>query len=394
MSTNVPLPALGESVTEGTISRWLKEVGDTIEADEALVEVSTDKVDTEIPSPVAGVVLEILVAEDETAEVGATLAVIGDAAETSSDASTTAAPATETTPAAPAATEAPAPAEPPAAPPAPEAAAPAAAPAGSGSAGTGTEVTLPALGESVTEGTISRWLKEVGDTVEADEALVEVSTDKVDTEIPSPAAGTLVEIRVAEDETAEVGSVLAIIGEASSAAPADPPAAPAPAAAETPAAPETPEVAAAPAPTTPPPVVTEVPAPAPTPAAAPPASEPRRAAAEAAVGYVTPLVRKLATQNNIDLTTITGTGVGGRIRKQDVLAAAEAAKQAAAAPVSAAAPAAPPPASVAPDARRGTTEKMSRLRATIAKRMTESLQVAAQLTATVEVDLTAISRIR
>ena len=211
MSTPVPLPALGESVTEGTISRWLKQVGDRVEADEALVEVSTDKVDTEVPSPVAGVVLEILVAEDETAPVGATLAVIGDENEASAGGS---APVQEDTVAAPAqpSTEK-------------EEAAPAAAapaPAASGPA-QGTEVILPALGESVTEGTISRWLKAVGDTVEADEALVEVSTDKVDTEVPSPAAGTLLEIRVNEDETAPVGAVLAIIGDANAAAPAPAP---------------------------------------------------------------------------------------------------------------------------------------------------------------------------
>lgn len=367
MSTNVPLPALGESVTEGTISRWLKSVGDTVDADEALVEVSTDKVDTEIPSPVSGVVLQILVGEDETAAVGAVLAVIGDAAE---------APAPAAAPAAP---EAPAPA-----PVAPAAAPAPAAPAAPTAPASGTEVTLPALGESVTEGTISRWLKGVGESVDADEALVEVSTDKVDTEIPSPVAGTVLEIRVPENEVAQVGSVLAIIGDAA-AAPA--PAAPAPAATPAPAAPvaapPAPAPAAAPAPATP----------APTSAPAPGSAAPRRATTDADVGYVTPLVRKLAAENGVDLGTLTGTGVGGRIRKQDVLAAAEAARQAAAAPApSVAAPAAAAP--VAPDARRGTTEKISRLRATIAKRMTESLQVAAQLTATVEVDLTAISRIR
>ncbi|MCW5954189.1 MAG: 2-oxoglutarate dehydrogenase, E2 component, dihydrolipoamide succinyltransferase, partial [Propionibacteriaceae bacterium] len=202
MSTPVPLPALGESVTEGTVSRWLKRVGDTVEVDEALVEVSTDKVDTEIPSPVAGVVLEILVPEDATAEVGAVLAVIGEASE-SGAAAAPAAPEPEATPAAePEATPAPEPE--PAAAPTPEPAAPASSDA--------VDVSLPQLGESVTEGTISRWLKRVGDTVEVDEPLVEVSTDKVDTEIPSPAAGTVLEILVAEDATAEVGAVLARIG--------------------------------------------------------------------------------------------------------------------------------------------------------------------------------------
>ncbi|MEZ7677699.1 2-oxoglutarate dehydrogenase, E2 component, dihydrolipoamide succinyltransferase, partial [Rothia mucilaginosa] len=217
MSHTVVLPALGESVTEGTVTRWLVEVGDTIEVDAPLVEVSTDKVDTEVPSPVAGVVEQILVPEDEDVEVGAALAIIGDG----SGAAAPAAPAAAAAPAAPAPA-----AEAPAAP------APAAPAAGSAS---GTEVLLPALGESVTEGTVTRWLKEVGEQVEVDEPLVEVSTDKVDTEVPSPVAGTLLEIRIPEDEDAEVGQVLAIIGDASAAAA---PAAPAPAAA--PAAPAAP----------------------------------------------------------------------------------------------------------------------------------------------------------
>ncbi|WP_424117753.1 biotin/lipoyl-containing protein, partial [Rothia mucilaginosa] len=219
MSHTVVLPALGESVTEGTVTRWLVEVGDTIEVDAPLVEVSTDKVDTEVPSPVAGVVEQILVPEDEDVEVGAALAIIGDG----SGAAAPAAPAAAEAPAAPAPV-----AEAPAAP-----AAPAAAPAAPSAAAAGIEVVLPALGESVTEGTVTRWLKEVGEQVEVDEPLVEVSTDKVDTEVPSPVAGTLLEIRIPEDEDAEVGQVLAIIGDAAAAAA---PAAPAPVA-EAPAAP-------------------------------------------------------------------------------------------------------------------------------------------------------------
>ena len=258
MPTNVPLPALGESVTEGTVSRWLKQVGDTVEVDEPIVEVSTDKVDTEVPSPVAGTILQIVVPEDETAEVGATLAVIGDPNEAGAtpQQDAPAAPQQEApAAAAPAAAEAPA------------------APAAPAAAASGTEVTLPALGESVTEGTISRWLKEVGDTVEVDEPIVEVSTDKVDTEVPSPAAGTILEIRVPEDETAEVGAVLAIIGDANAAAPA--PAAPAAPAPATPAPPAAPAAPAAPAPQA-------SPAPAAPAPAAPAASAPRRAAAAAA----------------------------------------------------------------------------------------------------------------
>ena len=385
MSTDVTLPALGESVTEGTVSRWLKQVGDTVEMDEPLVEISTDKVDTEIPSPAAGTVLEIRVHEDETAAVGAVLAVIGVA---------------DTAPSAPAAPVAvpPAPAVPP--PPAPEPASPVAAgleptgPAASAGAA-GTEVKLPALGESVTEGTISRWLKQVGETVEADEPLVEVSTDKVDTEIPSPVSGTLLEIRVHEDETAPVGSVLALIGQAA-AAPAPTPAAPAP----TPAAP------AAVAPVTAPPApAASAPAPAGSAPMAPAPVVPAPTATAGALrtesdGYVTPLVRKLAAQHGVDLASITGTGVGGRIRKQDVLDAAAAASQPAPQPTAPAAATTPVPTVTATAAApavsrvRGTTEKMSRLRATIARRMVESLQVSAQLTATVEVDLTAISRLR
>ncbi|MFD5862971.1 biotin/lipoyl-containing protein, partial [Streptomyces chartreusis] len=236
MAVSVTLPALGESVTEGTVTRWLKAEGERVEADEPLLEVSTDKVDTEIPSPAAGVLASIKVAEDETVEVGAELAVIDDG---------TGAPAAAPAPAAepaPAAQPEPAPQ---AAAPSTEQAAPAPAPtaeatAGAGSA-EGTDVVLPALGESVTEGTVTRWLKSVGDSVEADEPLLEVSTDKVDTEIPAPTSGTLLEIVVGEDETAEVGAKLAVIGVAGAAPAAAPaPAAPAPAPAAPAAAPAAP----------------------------------------------------------------------------------------------------------------------------------------------------------
>src|SRR5690242_16458860 len=231
MASEVTLPALGESVTEGTVTRWLKQVGDTVAVDEPLLEVSTDKVDTEIPSPVAGTLLEIRANEDDTVEVGAILALVGAADESGS------APAPEAAPEAPAQAEQQAeqPAEQPAEqveqeaqePAAAEAPAPAAEEAPKPTAdtqptsGSGTSVTLPALGESVTEGTVTRWLKQVGDSVAVDEPLLEVSTDKVDTEIPSPVAGTLLEIKVSEDETVEVGAELAIVGDAS-AAPAEP----------------------------------------------------------------------------------------------------------------------------------------------------------------------------
>ncbi|MEV5051121.1 2-oxoglutarate dehydrogenase, E2 component, dihydrolipoamide succinyltransferase [Arthrobacter sp. LAR12-1-1.1] len=378
MSESVNLPALGESVTEGTVTRWLKQVGDRVEVDEPLLEVSTDKVDTEIPSPIAGVIEEILVAEDETAEVGAPLVRIG---------SGDAAPAAAEAPAAAPAEEAPA-AEAPAA---PAAEAPAAAPV-SAPAGEGHDVTLPALGESVTEGTVTRWLKSVGDTVEVDEPLLEVSTDKVDTEIPSPVAGTLLEIRVNEDETAEVGSVLAVIGSGAAA-----PAAPAPAEAPAPEAPKQ-EAPAAPAPAAAP----AAPAPeapkqeAPAAPAAPAAEAKTEAAAPAESGYVTPLVRKLANQQGVDIAALTGTGVGGRIRKQDVLAAAEA-KAAPAAAAPAAAPASAPAAasaSASASSLRGTVQKAPRIRQVIARRMRESLDISTQLTQVHEVDMTKVAKLR
>src|SRR6476646_11883782 len=213
MSHSVQMPALGESVTEGTVTRWLKSEGESVDVDEPLLEVSTDKVDTEIPSPYGGVLEKILVGEDETAAVGADLAIIGDGSGGGSGNGGAAAPAAEPEPepeAAPAAQAAPAEA------PSTEAEAPAEKPtAGTApSGGSGTSVTLPEMGESVTEGTVTRGLKAVGDEVAPDEPLVEVSTDKVDTEIPSPVAGTLLEISVGEDETIEVGAQLGVIGDA------------------------------------------------------------------------------------------------------------------------------------------------------------------------------------
>ncbi|HEX7397180.1 MAG TPA: 2-oxoglutarate dehydrogenase, E2 component, dihydrolipoamide succinyltransferase, partial [Propionibacteriaceae bacterium] len=391
MSTNVTLPALGESVSEGTVSRWLKKVGDTVAADEPLLEVSTDKVDTELPSPVAGVLLEITVDVDETVPVGAVLGVIGEPNEapTPAPAAPEPAPAAEPEPEPAAEPEPVAAAPEPAPEPEPEpaaAAAPTATPAPAGPA-SGTEVTLPALGESVSEGTISRWLKQVGDHVDTDEALVEVSTDKVDTEIPSPVSGTVLEIRVGVDETVPVGSVLAIVGDAA-AAPAP---APVPAPEPAPDVVATPEPAPAAAPVPAPVHAVQAPA-----ALAPQAANvvaPRRASDEEAVdSYVTPLVRKLAAQHGVDLATVAGTGVGGRIRKQDVIDAKQAPQPAAPAAAPLAPPAAAPATPVA--SQRGSTEKISRLRATIARRMVESLQVSAQLTATVEVDLTSVSKLR
>ncbi|PPB50212.1 2-oxoglutarate dehydrogenase, E2 component, dihydrolipoamide succinyltransferase [Arthrobacter pityocampae] len=425
MSESVNLPALGESVTEGTVTRWLKQVGDRVEVDEPLLEVSTDKVDTEIPSPIAGVIEEILVAEDETAEVGAPLVRIGDgsgsddsgsadsgsadAGSADSDSAASAAPAEEEAPAEPEA--------------APEKAAPEAAPAAESSdssadeSAEGTEVTLPALGESVTEGTVTRWLKAVGDDVEVDEPLLEVSTDKVDTEIPSPVAGKLQEIRVNEDETAEVGAVLAVIGSGAAApkkveAASGEPLAAAPSE-ERDDAPAEKSGSDHKAEQTPEPAEDKpaAPAPAQDKPAAKPAAEDKAAAKPAAdsapaevsggsdaAAYVTPLVRRLANQNDVDLSTVKGTGVGGRIRKQDVLEAAEAKKvttpEPAASAPAAAAPSKPAAPAVEPSKLRGTVEKAPRIRQTIAKRMRESLEVSAQLTQVIEVDMTRIAKLR
>ena len=468
MTERVTMPALGESVTEGTVTRWLKNVGDEVAVDEPLLEVSTDKVDTEIPSPFAGTLQEILAQEDDTVPVGADLAVIGDGAAGEPSSPGAEAPAAEgagsddsgagasdapdapDAPDAQAATAAPAeaapsteqpvapetsepeahatsgsgradqpdPSGPPAQPGQPASAGdaePAAQPSSGGGAG-GQTVTMPALGESVTEGTVTRWLKAEGDTVEVDEPLLEVSTDKVDTEIPSPVAGTLTKILVAEDDTVPVGGDLAIIGgEPAGDAPADE-LAPAAAAAPTPEAkpqpapeaepaPDSAEAASPPpAPPAPPGAAPAPPAPTstPVPAASPTSSRSDGDGGGDSAAYVTPLVRKLAAQHDVDLGGLTGTGIGGRIRKQDVLDAAEAAKKPAEAPAPAQEAPAPATAGRAPaggttapaSPKRGTTEKMTRLRKVIAQRMVESLRVSAQLTTVVEVDLTRVARLR
>jgi len=364
MTFSVTMPALGESVTEGTVTRWLKKEGDQIAIDEPLLEVSTDKVDTEIPSPVAGVLQKIVVQVDSTVTVGAELAVISESGAAAPQKISEPVKAVEQPKAA--------------APTASVAVAPAAAPtpvAATPATSGATIVAMPALGESVTEGTVTRWLKNVGDQINADEALLEVSTDKVDTEIPSPVTGTILTIDVPVDSTVAVGARLASIGVSGS----------------------TPVVAAA----------VEKPAPiAPVVAAAPVAaaeifkpSQPPVAAAQAVNSarpddaYVTPIVRKLAAEAGVNLSTIKGTGVGGRIRKEDILAAT---------PKAAATPTAQVMASTNTTAKssvissplRGTTVGMTRLRKVIADRMVESLKISAQLTTAVEVDVTRIDRLR
>lgn len=423
MSNSVQMPALGESVTEGTVTRWLKSVGDEIEVDEPLLEVSTDKVDTEIPSPYAGVLEKILADEDDVVEVGGDLAYIGDGSGSDSAES---APEEDSSDAEPESDSADAEAEAESAP-AEESASESAddsaaeAPAASASEGEGTEITMPALGESVTEGTVTRWLKEVGEEVEVDEPLLEVSTDKVDTEVPSPVAGIVQAHLAEEDETVEVGAPLARVG---SGAPASDDSAPAAdddssssdeaAADEAPAAEEAEEAApaeekkeeAAPEPAK---AESKSSAPA-APKAAEKSSEAPASAPAAAetvgenAGYVTPLVRRLARDEGVDLSTVKGTGVGGRIRKQDVIAAAENrstsqsadAAQAASASQAAGGAKAPFKLEIPEEAAklRGTTEKASRIRQTIAKRMSESLEVSAQLTQVVEVDMTRVAKLR
>ena len=378
-ATDVEMPELGESVTEGTITTWLKEVGDMVEVDEPLLEVSTDKVDTEIPSPVAGTLIEILAEEDDTVEVGDVIARVGDAdAAAASDDADDADDADEA--------DAEEPKE--------EAKEEKKAePKKKSSGGAGTKVEMPELGESVTEGTITTWLKEVGDMVEVDEPLLEVSTDKVDTEIPSPVEGTILEILAEEDDTVEVGDVIVIIGDADASVEEND-------ADETEEAEEPAEEKAEEKPE-------------------PKKEEPKAEKAEKAesknasakvnnggnVPYVTPLVRKLADKHGLDLNSVEGTGVGGRIRKQDVLAAAEGGKAEGTAAAAAkgdekAAPKGPranwSTKSVDPAKAEliGTTQRVNRIREITAAKMVESLQTTAQLTHVQEIDVTRVAELR
>ena len=378
-ATDVEMPELGESVTEGTITTWLKEVGDMVEVDEPLLEVSTDKVDTEIPSPVAGTLIEILAEEDDTVEVGDVIARVGDAdAAAASDDADDADDADEA--------DAEEPKE--------EAKEEKKAePKKKSSGGAGTKVEMPELGESVTEGTITTWLKEVGDMVEVDEPLLEVSTDKVDTEIPSPVEGTILEILAEEDDTVEVGDVIVIIGDADASVEEN----------DADEAEEAEEPAEEKAEEKPEPKKEE-----------PKAEKAEKAESKNAsakvnnggnVPYVTPLVRKLADKHGVDLNSVEGTGVGGRIRKQDVLAAAEGGKAEGNAAAAAkgdekAAPKGPranwSTKSVDPAKAEliGTTQRVNRIREITAAKMVESLQTTAQLTHVQEIDVTRVAELR
>ncbi len=356
MPTDVVMPQMGESITEGTLTKWLKKPGDTVARDEPLFEISTDKVDAEIPSPVAGVLGEIKVQEGTTVNVGALVCTIseegGAAAKPAAAAPATALPVKEDTVtpsgADMATNDAIATAE-------------AMAPA---STGPGTEIPMPQMGESITEGTLTKWLKKVGDTVARDEPLFEISTDKVDAEIPSPVAGTLTEIKVPEGSTVTINTIVAVIGGATGAPAKAAPAAAAPAAA----------------------------APAATPAPAKPAA-PAVASATAGEGLrSSPLVRKIAAENNVDLSTVPGTGASGRITKQDITAhldggGAKPAATQAAAPAKAAAPAAPQP-------QPGELVPMSKMRSIIAKRMVESKATSPHVHTVFKVDMTRIVKLR
>ena len=363
-ASDVEMPELGESVTEGTITQWLKSVGDTVEVDEPLLEVSTDKVDTEIPSPVAGTLVEILADEDDTIEVGAVIARIGDENATASSSDSKPEPQAEEKKEEPKADSS------------------------NGGSGDASDVEMPELGESVTEGTITQWLKSVGDTVEVDEPLLEVSTDKVDTEIPSPVAGTLVEILADEDDTIEVGAVIARIGDENATASSSD-SKPEPQAEEKKEEEKKEE-----------PKAEEDKKP------EPKAEDKKETQQDSSlntsakvnngdnVPYVTPLVRKLADKHGVDLDNVEGTGVGGRIRKQDVLAAAgegdAPAKSGAQSDNSPRARWSTKSVDPAKQELIGTTQKVNRIREITASKMVEALQISAQLTHVQEVDMTAI----
>jgi pyruvate dehydrogenase E2 component (dihydrolipoamide acetyltransferase) len=383
MSVEVVMPQMGESITEGTVSKWLKAVGDKIDKDEAILEISTDKVDAEVPSPAAGTLLEIRHQEGETVEVGTVLAMIG--AEGEVAAAEPKAEAAKTEPAAEsvAVEEVPTPAiiaDAVAAP-----AAPTETPVATGDA---TEVVMPQMGESITEGTVSKWLKAVGDDIAKDEALLEISTDKVDAEVPSPAAGKLLAINVEEGQTVEVGAVLALVGASGAvAAPTAPkPAGEAPSVAPTAVSPE---------------VKAEIP-------------QVKAVAAGSNGGDATvedlrrtkssPLVRSIAKEHGIDISRIAGSGVSGRVTKSDIMSYLE--TGAALRPEDllvkgVAMPAAVPARAetrasetLAAPVAGDRVEKMSVMRKKIAEHMTFSKQTSAHVTSVYEIDMSNVAKFR
>ena len=358
MSVEVVMPQMGESITEGTVSRWLKKVGETVAKDEPILEISTDKVDAEVPAPGAGVLLEVRVPEGDTVAVGTVVAVIGEAGSAPALSASKAEPASAPVAEAPKA-EAPAPA----------------APAVAGSAA---EVVMPQMGESITEGTVSKWLKSVGEAVAKDEPLLEISTDKVDAEVPSPAEGILLEIKVNEGETVAVGSVVALVGAAGASAPS-PAQAPAPVAepvAETKVA-----AAAASAPSVPMPVPVA------------------RTSGDVSLDDLrrtksSPLVRSIATKHGIDISRIPGSGISGRVTKKDIITfietgAALRPQDLLGTPIKKFT-GAPMPAPMAGD----RVEPMSVMRKKIAEHMVMSKQTSAHVASVYEIDMTRVAKFR
>jgi len=348
MPTDVVMPQMGESITEGTITKWLKKPGDTIQRDEPLFEISTDKVDAEIPSPAAGTLKEIKISEGTTVQINTVVCSIDEAGSSSASpssakAETAAAPAADTV--TPAAADAPAAAH------------------GNSPAGPDTEVLMPQMGESITEGTITKWLKKVGDTVQRDEPIFEISTDKVDAEIPSPVAGTLSEIKVQEGATVTINTIVAIIGGAAG-------------------------KSSAPATTAP--------------AAATPSSSPAAASVPTASATTgdrvrsSPLVRKIAKDNNVDLSQVPGTGASGRITKTDIVSHLEQGPKPVAAAPAAPAASAPAPAAkpAAPQPQPGELVPMTKMRSIIAQRMVESKRTSPHVHTVFKVDMTRIVKLR
>ena len=373
MSVEVVMPQMGESITEGTVSKWLKKVGERVEKDEAILEISTDKVDAEVPSPGAGILLAINTQEGDTVEVGTVVAVVGEETETGAVRQETGAVAPE-----PVAVATVAPPEPVAttAPVAPHST-------------DATEIIMPQMGESITEGTVSKWLKSVGDKIEKDEPLLEISTDKVDAEVPSPAGGTLLSINVKEGETVEVGAALALVGSEGSATSQQP------AASSQPNIPE-------PKPGTPP--IAQ--------AATASATQHSNAGSNgnASIDELrrqrsSPLVRNIAKEHGIDITRIPGSGISGRVTKHDILSFIETGAAlrpqdllVKGAPAMPSATASKPkveytvPQTVA--SMEDRIEKMSVMRKKIAEHMTFSKQTSAHVTSVYEIDMTNVAKFR